>query len=75
MSETNSNYANLVTLYDRLLGTYTPADRAASVVYGLADANPATVGSFSRLLSTPFRASLPPTAPDTKVRITASAGR
>jgi sterol desaturase/sphingolipid hydroxylase (fatty acid hydroxylase superfamily) len=75
VSETNSNYANLVTLYDRLLGTYTPADRAASVVYGLADANPATVGSFSRLLSTPFRAPQPPTAPDTKVRITASAGR
>ena len=38
VSETNSNYANLLTLYDRLLGTYTPADRAERVVYGLDDA-------------------------------------
>ena len=38
VSETNSNYANLLTLYDRLLGTYTPAERAASVVYGLDEA-------------------------------------
>ena len=35
VSETNSNYANLLTIYDRLLGTYTPADRANAVEYGL----------------------------------------
>jgi sterol desaturase/sphingolipid hydroxylase (fatty acid hydroxylase superfamily) len=39
VSETNSNYANLLTVYDRVLGTYTPADRAASVVYGLDEAD------------------------------------
>ena len=33
VSETNSNYANLLTLYDRLPGTYTPAARAEKVVY------------------------------------------
>ena len=38
VSETNSNYANLLTIYDRLLGTYTPSTRAGSVVYGLDNA-------------------------------------
>jgi sterol desaturase/sphingolipid hydroxylase (fatty acid hydroxylase superfamily) len=55
ISETNSNYANLTTLYDRLLGTYTPADRAHSVVYGLDTADPATIASFPGLLAQPFR--------------------
>jgi sterol desaturase/sphingolipid hydroxylase (fatty acid hydroxylase superfamily) len=52
--ETNSNYANLITLYDRLLGTYTPVDRVNSLVYGLDDADPGKVGSFPSLLVMPF---------------------
>ena len=32
--ETNTNYGNVLSIYDRLLGTFTPAHRAASVVYG-----------------------------------------
>jgi len=75
ISEANSNYANLLTIYDRLLGTYTPAERATSVVYGLDDADPEVVGSFPGLLSMPFRVSEKPFVPDTKVRIGASAGR
>jgi sterol desaturase/sphingolipid hydroxylase (fatty acid hydroxylase superfamily) len=75
VSETNSNYANLLTLYDRLLGTYTPAARAASVVYGLDDADPQDIASFPRLLSLPFRKHEPALEPDTKVRMEASAGR
>jgi sterol desaturase/sphingolipid hydroxylase (fatty acid hydroxylase superfamily) len=39
VAETNSNYANLLTVYDRLLGTYTPSERAVSVTYGLRDAD------------------------------------
>jgi sterol desaturase/sphingolipid hydroxylase (fatty acid hydroxylase superfamily) len=35
MSETSSNYANLLTIYDRLLRTYTPWVRAESVTYGV----------------------------------------
>ena len=54
MGETNSNYGNVLTLYDRLLGTYTASDRAASVVYGLDDADPAGISSFRWLLSMPF---------------------
>jgi sterol desaturase/sphingolipid hydroxylase (fatty acid hydroxylase superfamily) len=76
VSETNSNYANLLTIYDRVLGTYTPAERAASVVYGLDEAEAMGRASFPRLLSMPFQ----PTAeaarvPDTKVRFEARAGR
>jgi sterol desaturase/sphingolipid hydroxylase (fatty acid hydroxylase superfamily) len=75
IAETNSNYANLLTIYDRLLGTYTPSQRAASVVYGLDDADPNAVASFPGLLSMPFRESDMSLLPDTKVRIGASAGR
>jgi len=73
--ETNSNYANLVTLYDRLLGTYTPAARANTVVYGLDDADPATVGSFPALLTLPFQMVQQSPLPDRKVRIEAGAGQ
>ena len=76
VSETNSNYANLLTLYDRLLGTYTPAERAHSVVYGLHDAEPLATGSYPNLLALPFRpADRTADNPDTKVRIEATAGR
>jgi hypothetical protein len=54
LSETNSNYGNVLCLYDRLLGTFTPAERAASVVYGLDGTDPVRGGSFSGLLSMPF---------------------
>ena len=69
LAETNSNYANVLTLYDRLLGTYTPAERATSAVYGLDDADPTTAVSFPALLSMPFQTSRAPEVPDTKVRI------
>ena len=75
ISETNSNYANLTTLYDRLLGTYTPAERAASVVYGLDDVDPKAVASLPGLLAMPFRDADASIVPDTKVRIGAGAGR
>jgi len=76
ISETNSNYANLLTIYDRLLGTYTPAERAHSVVYGLEHAAPLATGSYPTLLALPFRvADRTSEDPDTKVRIAATAGR
>jgi len=76
MSETNSNYANLLTIYDRVLGTYTPAERARSVVYGLDDAGSLATGSYPTLLALPFRAvDRTGELPDTKVRIEATAGR
>jgi sterol desaturase/sphingolipid hydroxylase (fatty acid hydroxylase superfamily) len=56
ISETNSNYANLLTIYDRLLGTYTPAERAHSIVYGLDDAERLANGAYPALLALPFHA-------------------
>ena len=73
VEETNSNYANLLTIYDRLLGTYTPAARAVSVVYGLADVDPARTGSLPGLLSMPFQSDRRPRVPDAKVRMEAGA--
>jgi len=34
-TETDSNYANLFSFFDRLFGTYTPSSRGTSVVYGI----------------------------------------
>jgi sterol desaturase/sphingolipid hydroxylase (fatty acid hydroxylase superfamily) len=67
MAETNSNYANVLTLWDRVLGTFTPSERAYTVVYGLDDADPARLASFPALMAMPFEPS-GPTIPDTKVR-------
>ena len=53
-AETNSNYGNVLTLYDRLLGTFTPAARAADVAYGLDEADSSRIGSLPGLLTMPF---------------------
>jgi len=54
-AETNSNYGNVLTIYDRVFGTFTPSERAASVVYGLDDVDITRKGSLGGLLSLPFR--------------------
>lgn len=75
VSETNSNYANLLTLYDRLLGTYTPAARAEHVVYGLDGARRLADAPLPGLLTLPFEADSNAGVPDGKVRLEAGAGR
>jgi sterol desaturase/sphingolipid hydroxylase (fatty acid hydroxylase superfamily) len=75
ISETNSNYANLLTIYDRLLGTYTPASRAESVVYGLDDAGRMSTASCPGLVAMPFQRPEPAAVPDRKVRLGAGAGQ
>jgi sterol desaturase/sphingolipid hydroxylase (fatty acid hydroxylase superfamily) len=75
VSETNSNYANLLTIYDRLLGTYTPAARAETVVYGLDDDHHLGQASFTGLVTIPFQRSEAPATSDRKVRVEAGAGR
>jgi sterol desaturase/sphingolipid hydroxylase (fatty acid hydroxylase superfamily) len=72
VNETNSNYANLLTVYDRLLGTFTPAARASSVVYGLDDAHEMGQASFPRLLVMPFRGRGESESPDTTRALKAS---
>jgi len=75
VSETNSNYANLLTVYDRLLGTYTPARRAETVVYGLDDAERLAAASLPGLLAIPFEPARAADLPDTKVRVEAGIAR
>ena len=53
--ETDSNYGNIFSIYDRLLRTFTPTDRAFTVVYGLDDADPDRAKSLPGLLSMPFQ--------------------
>jgi len=68
LAETNSNYGNVLSIYDRLLGTFTPAHRAASVIYGLDDDRGAESDSLPRLLAMPFD-------PDEKVTVATAAPR
>jgi sterol desaturase/sphingolipid hydroxylase (fatty acid hydroxylase superfamily) len=53
--ETDSNYGNILSVYDRIFRTFTSTDRARSVTYGLHDVDPVEARSFSGLLAMPFR--------------------
>ena len=53
VAETNSNYGNVLSVYDHFLGTFTPTERALNVTYGLNDEPPGG-GTFRSLLSSPF---------------------
>ena len=57
---THSNYGNVLTIYDRILGTFTSRDRAETVVYGLDEVDWARIGSFGGLLSMPFQQEVQP---------------
>jgi len=52
--ETDSNYGNVLSVYDRVLGTFTPTKQALAVVYGLDDVDPVRSTSLPRLLAMPF---------------------
>ena len=66
IEETNSNYGYVLSLYDQLLGTFTPSERAYCVVYGLDDADPRQAGSLSGLLAMPFLGADGVPVPETK---------
>jgi sterol desaturase/sphingolipid hydroxylase (fatty acid hydroxylase superfamily) len=55
VEETDSNYGNLLSVYDRVLGTFTPTDRAQSVAYGLDDVEPAEALTFVGMNRMPWR--------------------
>ncbi len=54
--ETDSNYGNILSIYDRAFGTFTNTDRARHVVYGLKNADPVETRSVIALLTHPFSA-------------------
>jgi sterol desaturase/sphingolipid hydroxylase (fatty acid hydroxylase superfamily) len=53
-AETDSNYGNILSIYDRAFGTFTNTDRARHVVYGLKETDVAEPRSFVGLLTHPF---------------------
>lgn len=54
-SETDSNYANLFSLFDRVFGTYTPSARGPLVRYGIEGYDSAQHQSIGAVLWLPFR--------------------
>jgi sterol desaturase/sphingolipid hydroxylase (fatty acid hydroxylase superfamily) len=62
-AETNSNYGNLLSIYDRIFRTFTVTDKALTVRYGLDDTDTDAVRSIPDLLSMRVSASTLPSAP------------
>jgi len=52
--ETDSNYGNILSVYDRVLRTFTPTARGLSVVYGLVKSDTAASHSLLALLLMPL---------------------
>ena len=52
--ETDSNYGNILSIYDRAFGTFTSTDRAPHVRYGLKEVDGAEARSLTGLLAHPF---------------------
>ena len=54
-SETNTNYGNIFSLFDRLFFTFTPAARGRNIVYGLDGFDDPATQTTAGLLAVPFR--------------------
>jgi sterol desaturase/sphingolipid hydroxylase (fatty acid hydroxylase superfamily) len=61
--ETDSNYGNILSIYDRWLRTFTPTERAWSVSYGLDDVDADLASSLPSLLVMPFKVGEPSAQP------------
>jgi sterol desaturase/sphingolipid hydroxylase (fatty acid hydroxylase superfamily) len=53
--ETDSNYANLFSFFDRIFGTFTPSSRGAKVSYGMEGYDKCEHQSIGAALALPFR--------------------
>ena len=54
---TDTNYGNLLSIWDRLFGTYTPSHRGTQITYGLDGFDRPEVQTTGGLLALPFRSS------------------
>lgn len=52
---TDSNYGNLLNVWDRIFGTFTPLAHLPAVVYGLADGDAPSLQTTAALFVAPFR--------------------
>jgi sterol desaturase/sphingolipid hydroxylase (fatty acid hydroxylase superfamily) len=55
VNETNTNYGNIFSLFDRLFFTFTPSKHGVSVVYGLHGFDDPATQTTAGLLAIPFR--------------------
>jgi sterol desaturase/sphingolipid hydroxylase (fatty acid hydroxylase superfamily) len=55
-AETDTNYGNLFSAWDRLFGTFTPSERGMAIAYGLDGFDDAATQTTAGLLAVPFRA-------------------
>ena len=55
--QTDTNYGNLFSFWDRLFGTYTPSERGRRIHYGLDGHDRPELQTTAALLAQPFRAS------------------
>ncbi len=53
--ETDTNYSNVFSVWDRLFGTFTPSERGMDVEFGLDGCDDAAVQTTAGLLALPFR--------------------
>jgi sterol desaturase/sphingolipid hydroxylase (fatty acid hydroxylase superfamily) len=56
-AETDSNYGNLLSLFDRAFATFTPSERGLQIQYGLAEYDDPTTQTTFALLRAPFERS------------------
>lgn len=64
---TNTNYGNILSMFDRLFATFTPAERGIDIVYGLDGLDDAATQTTLGLLALPFRAQRPARATTERV--------
>jgi sterol desaturase/sphingolipid hydroxylase (fatty acid hydroxylase superfamily) len=57
--ETDTNYGNILSWFDRLFGTYTPSERGETVVCGLDGFEEPSMQTTAGLLALPFEPSPP----------------
>ena len=55
VQETNTNYGNIFSLFDRLFSTFTPSERGVNIVYGLDGCDAPARQTTAGLLVMPFR--------------------
>jgi sterol desaturase/sphingolipid hydroxylase (fatty acid hydroxylase superfamily) len=53
--QTNTNYGNLFSWWDRLFGTYTPSHEGLEICYGLDDLDRPEIQTTAGLLALPFQ--------------------
>lgn len=58
-SETDTNYGNIFSVFDRLFRTFTPTERGERIAYGLEGFDAPSSQTTAGLLASPFRAAPP----------------